>query len=295
MSLRNFRFHGETRVLDEAARASAPGQCIELTDGITHYELSGPEGQPPVVLIHGFSVPSFIWDPTFAGLVDAGFRVLRYDLFGRGYSDRPDVVYNQALFNRQLSDLITALDLGPAVDLVGLSMGGGIAVNFTAQHPERARRLALIDPSGIPIRLPLAAQLLRVPLLGEWLIDHFAEKLIIMGMARDAYARDKAPELAAHYREQMRYHGFKRAILSTWRHGRLFAMTEAYQAVGRQNRPVLLLWGRGDRTVPFAVNERVRQAIPQAEFHPIDAGHIPHHEKPEIVNSLLATFFRQRI
>jgi len=291
---KNYRFHGETYDLD-AARANMPGQYATLTNGVTHYELAGsPEGQL-VVLVHGFSVPAFIWDPTFTGLAEKGFRVLRYDLFGRGYSDRPDVIYNQMLFDRQLADLLTALELGPTVDLAGLSMGGGIAVSFTARHPERVRRLALIDPSGMPMRQPLVAHLLRVPLLGEWLIDRFAEKLVLMGMARDAYARDKAPELAARYREQMRYRGFKRAILSTWRHGRLFAMTDVYRAVGQQGRPVLLIWGRGDKTVPFPINSKVRQAIPQAAFHPIDAGHIPHHEKPDVVNGLLAAFFHQRI
>lgn len=286
----NYHFRGETQNLD-AARANAPGRFVMLTDGVTHYELAGPAEGPWVVLIHGFSVPSFIWDPTFAGLADAGFRVLRYDLFGRGYSDRPNVVYNQALFNRQLSELLTALMPGATVNLVGLSMGGGIAVNFTAHYPERVRKLALIDPSGMPMRLPMAGRLLYIPLLGEWLIDRFGENLIIMGMARDVYARDKAPELAPRYREQMRYHGFKRAILSTWRRGQIFAMTDVYEAVGRQNHPVLLLWGRGDRTVPFTVSEKVRQVIPQAEFHSINAGHIPHHEKPEIVNPLLARFF----
>lgn len=286
---KDYRFHGETQEID-AARANAPGQFVTLSDGVTHYELAGPADGLPVVLIHGFSVPAFIWDPTFAGLADAGFRVLRYDLFGRGYSDRPDIIYNQALFDRQLRDLLTTLDLGATVDLVGLSMGGGIAVYFTAHHPERVRRLALIDPSGMPIRQPLPAHLLRIPLVGEWLIDHFAERLIIMGMARDAYARDKAPELAARYREQMRYRGFKRAILSTWRHGHLFNMSDVYQTVGRLEHPVLLIWGRGDKTIPFPISDKVRQAIPQAEFHPIDAGHIPHHEKPEIVNPLLAGF-----
>jgi pimeloyl-ACP methyl ester carboxylesterase len=54
------------------------------------------------VLIPGFSVPYVIWDPTFEDLVEKGFRVLRYDLFGRGYSDRPDAIYDLELFDRQL-------------------------------------------------------------------------------------------------------------------------------------------------------------------------------------------------
>jgi pimeloyl-ACP methyl ester carboxylesterase len=138
----DFRFRGEMRVIDEIVRASAPGQFVRLTGGFTHYELAGPDDGLLVVLVHGFSVPCFIWDPTFAGLVDAGFRVLRYDLFGRGYSDRPEVIYNQALFDRQLCELLDALGFTTPVNLVGLSMGGAIVVGFAAQHPERVRALA---------------------------------------------------------------------------------------------------------------------------------------------------------
>jgi pimeloyl-ACP methyl ester carboxylesterase len=291
MSIQNFRFRGETQTLDEDVRASAPGQFVQLLDGFTHYELAGPPDKTVVVLIHGFSVPYFIWDPTFAGLVGAGFRVLRYDLFGRGYSDRPDTTYNQALFNCQLNELLDALGFTAPVNLVGLSMGGAVAVGFTAQHPERVRRLALIDPAGMPMKESPGAKLVRVPWLGEWLFDRFAERLIVAGLAKDFYVRDKLDVFEARYRVQMQYRGFKRALLSTLRHGPITTMADAYQEVGRQTCPVLLIWGRNDKTVPFPISEKVRAAIPRAEFHPIDnTGHIPHYEKPEIVNPLLAAF-----
>ena len=80
---------GETKRLTPEVRTGLPGNFIQLSDGVVHYELAGPEDAPVVVLVHGFSVPFFIWDPTFEGLSEAGFRVLRYDLYGRGFSDRP--------------------------------------------------------------------------------------------------------------------------------------------------------------------------------------------------------------
>lgn len=289
--VKTFRFRGETQVLDANARASAPGQFVELTDGFTHYELAGPPEKTAVVLIHGFSVPYFIWEPTFAGLADAGFRVLRYDLFGRGYSDRPGVVYDRTLYERQLLELLDALHLGDSVDLVGLSMGGAIAVGFSARHPARVRKLALIDPAGMPQPGAAVQKLLLVPLLGEWLFDRFAEKLIVAGLAKDFYVQANLAAFEARYRVQMQYRGFKRALLSTLRHGPLGQMAGAYREVGRQGRPVLLIWGRDDRTVPFAVSERVCAAIPHVEFHPIDhAGHIPHYEQPEVVTPILAEF-----
>src|ERR1017187_5282006 len=69
--------------LDESVRKNAPGSFIHLSDGITHYELSGPDTGKLVVLVHGFSVPYYIWDSTFSRLVQQGFRVLRYDEYGR--------------------------------------------------------------------------------------------------------------------------------------------------------------------------------------------------------------------
>jgi len=291
MLLNHFRFRGETQNLDGVTRASAPGQFVKLTDGFTHYELAGPPDKTAAVLIHGFSVPYFIWDPTFTGLVEAGFRVLRYDLFGRGYSDRPDVVYDQALYERQLLELTNALDLGPSVDLIGLSMGGSVAVGFTAQHPDRVRKLALVGPAGMPMPESLGVKLVRVPWLGEWLFDRLGERLIVARLAKDFFIQDNLAEFAAKYRVQMRYQGFRRALLSTLRHGPISGMANAYQEIGRQNRPVLLVWGRHDQTVPFATNKQVRRAIPTVEFHPIDdTGHIPHYEKPEIVTPLLIEF-----
>ena len=97
--------------MNAEAREHAPGAFIQLSRGITHYEISGPEDAQTVILVHGFSVPAYIWEPTFQMLSQAGYRVLRYDLYGRGYSDRPDTTYNSQLFGKQLSDLIEQLQI----------------------------------------------------------------------------------------------------------------------------------------------------------------------------------------
>jgi len=60
-----FPYLDETEELNQAVRETVDGSFIPLSDGITHYELSGKTNGPPVVLVHGFSVPSFIFDPTF--------------------------------------------------------------------------------------------------------------------------------------------------------------------------------------------------------------------------------------
>src|SRR6187402_1206987 len=76
-------FRTETKELNDATRRLTGGSFLQLPDGVTHYELGNPTRDRTVVLVHGFSVPYFIFDPTFHFLTQNGFRVLRYDLFGR--------------------------------------------------------------------------------------------------------------------------------------------------------------------------------------------------------------------
>lgn len=289
-----FPFSGENSVLNSETRAGMPGTFVALSDGVTHYELAGPAQAPLVVLVHGFSVPYFIWQPTFVALVSVGMRVLRYDLFGRGYSDRPHTRYDKTLFVRQLAELLQALHLKSPVNLVGLSMGSEISAAFAAEFPQRVSKLALIDPAGFPLGYSFAFKLLRVPLLGELLFNFQGRGDLENTMASDFYEPRYIHEFVEQYRPQMQYKGFKRALLSTLRSGILDHGLPYFQAVGQLELPVLLLWGQQDKTVPFKHSREVRQAIPQAEFHAIaDAGHIPHYEKPEIVNPLLIGFLRR--
>jgi pimeloyl-ACP methyl ester carboxylesterase len=289
-----FPFIGETSVLDDWVRASVAGDFVKLPDGYTHYEMAGPPDGQVIILVHGFSVPYFLWNPTFKALSESGFRVLRYDLFGRGYSDRPFAVYNADLFDRQLLQLGSALSLARPFDLVGLSMGGSIAMVFTERHPELVRRLCLISPAGYEVSFPTSARLLNIPLLGEILFSLFAEQVIIASQPKDFFHPERFPDYTDRVRPQMKYKGYRRALLSTLRDGPLEGLSDSYLRVGQQGRPILLLWGQQDQTVPFSSNEKVRQALPRAEFHMIEeAGHVSQYEQPEIVNGRLVEFLKR--
>ncbi len=292
-----FRYHSEPAVLNEATRQMAPGQFVKLSDGYTHYEIAGPDQAETIVLVHGFSVPYYVWDPTFPALVQAGFRVLRYDLFGRGYSDRPATRYDYDLYDRQLQELLTALNIIPPVHLIGLSMGGAIVVTFTARHPAQVAKLCLIDPAGLPTALPSGARWLKIPILAEFMLDVWGENLLASTLKDDFHKVERFTDYQnayRMYRAQMQYRGFRHALVSTLRSDVLTGATEAYAAVGTQERPVMLIWGQEDATIPFETHRKVQAIIPQVEFYPIeDAGHIPHYERPEIVNSLLIQFLQK--
>ena len=106
--------------LDERTRGGLSGAYCELSDGVTHYRLSGPADGPAVVMVHGGTVPHWIWDSLAECLSDDGFRALCYDQFGRGFSDRPKTTYNRALYERQLRELVDRLAFHEPFDVFSL-------------------------------------------------------------------------------------------------------------------------------------------------------------------------------
>ena len=287
-----FPYISEKKKLNVFSRQSIDGNFIVLDNGYTHYQLKGDADAETVVLVHGFSVPNFIWDPTFHALTEAGYRVLRYDLFGRGFSDRPKTDYTLKLFADQLRDLLDALHITEPINLCGLSMGGPITATFTADHPERVKKLALFDPAGGKVLPhPISLKLLLVPGIGELLIGLFGDKILLKSMKTDFYNLDWVADFIAKYRPQMQYSGFKRALLSTMRGDALGDSSALYRRVGKLGIPTLLIWGEQDKTVPFDQAKDVQASLKNARFHSIpNSGHIPHYEKADEVNPILLDF-----
>jgi pimeloyl-ACP methyl ester carboxylesterase len=276
----------ERSSLDEEARSHAPGRFIELTRGQVHYELAGLAGGPLVVLVHGFSVPSFVWDPTVESLQSAGFRTLRYDLFGRGYSDRPNVAYDRSLYVGQLRELLDQLGVVDPVHLVGLSMGGAVIASFTTAHPERVDRLVFVDPFVGPADVGAVA----VPGLGEYLTVVYLARVLPNRLSGEFHRPEKAPAWEGRFREQMRYRGFRRALLRSLRQFMAEDFSGLYAEVGRIGKPTLVVWGRHDRTVPFAHSERVAESLGARLFVAEESGHVPHLEQPRIFERELVRF-----
>jgi pimeloyl-ACP methyl ester carboxylesterase len=280
--------------IGEQARQAAPGSFVRLSKGIVHYQIAGPESARTIVLVHGLATPYFIWDNNFQVLVNAGFRVLRYDHFGRGFSDRPAVIYDRNLYDQELLELLQHLGIKSPVYLVGESMGGAVAITFTDRHPELVARLALIAPAGFPVKESLAMRLAKVPVLGDYLMAVFGDRMILAGVNEAFVDPEKFPQFEEQFKVQMQYAGLQQAILSTLRDMDMHGLSETYQRVGRQQKPVLLLWGDKDQVLPFANSEKVKQAIPQVEFHVIaGAGHDLEYEFSDTVNPLLLDFLAQ--
>ncbi|MCP4680811.1 MAG: alpha/beta hydrolase [Desulfobacterales bacterium] len=284
----------ERMELSPEVRAGTVGDFIELPLGIVHYELSGPETGQVVVLVSGFSTPYFIWDPTFDALVKAGFRVLRFDLFGRGYSARPYVSYDRRYFEMQLTQLLDYLKIPDPVDLIGVSIGAAITAGFTAKSPECVRKLAWIAPFHAPTSFGFGT-FFHIPGVGEYLASVLLAPTLPRTLMAGFYKPRKFRGLRARFREQMRYKGFRRAQLTTLRNFASQDQLGVYEQVGRLDKPVLLIWGKEDKTVPFAGNERILDIV-KADFLAVDAArHLVYYERPDVVNPGLIEFLEKDV
>jgi pimeloyl-ACP methyl ester carboxylesterase len=278
----------EKATLDASVRAGVPGKFVALGGGTTHYEVAGPDTGRVVVLVHGFSVPAYIWDSTFTALGRAGFRVIRYDLYGRGYSDRPDAAYDGAFYDAQLDDLLTTLKVTEPVDLFGLSFGGYVVAHYATTHRQRLRTLTMVDPSSKRAVLPWY---LTTPGLGYFLFQVGRVPGMAEGQSSDFLHPELHPDWADKYRPQMRYRGFGRALYRSMLTLGAADFPGMYATIGKSGLPVLLVWGKQDPTVPFANSAIVQQGIPSLEFFAVDSsGHLPHIEQSAAFDARVLAF-----
>ena len=281
--------------LTAETREGLPGSFVELAVGVTHYELRGDIDGRTVVLIHGNAAPYVTWDNTVEDLCDAGFRVLRYDVIGHGFSDRPRLrTYDTHLYNTQLAELIDHLDMAYPILVVGTSQGGSIGACFAAEDPGKVERLALLSPffddfegSGGVI-----ATLAKTPFVGEVVVQLVPDAKISDLSDRLASA-DKRAILEPQVAEQMRFRGKRSAMLANLRGDALVDATSCYEGVKAQGIPTLLTWGTGDKVLAGDSMSRLRDLLPDIEYHEIEgASHLAHYEFPDRINPILTRFLK---
>jgi len=278
--------------IDQSVRDRTPGQFARLSDGYTHYEIGGPPDGRVVVLAAGATVPYYIWDPTFTALVQAGFRVLRYDYYGRGYSDRPDIGYTQAMYVRQLAELLNALQITQPIDLAGLSYGGSVVTSFADANPDRVRSLIYVDPS---FWSPYEVSVLDgMPAVWNYLTAVLDERWWPDSQLEDFLHPERFPDWPDRYKVQLQYRGFRRAQHSTAVANARIDQGPELRRVGEHPRPVIAFWGKDDHSVPFEFSATLLQAMPRARLVPVDeSGHLPQWERPDVVHPALIAFLRE--
>jgi pimeloyl-ACP methyl ester carboxylesterase len=276
----------------EAQRRAAPGGTAVLSGGKTHYRWFGSDGQPVMVLIHGLTGASFIWEGLAPLLAGSGARVLVYDVFGRGLSDRPGTAQTRAFFIRQLRELLQDQGIEGDITLVGYSMGGSIATVFAAEEAERVERLILIAPSGLARTARPAAEFCRRTFwLGDWAMTVFGG----IALRREPVAAPSSvPDLAARMANETRMRGYLRSVLSSMRNLLAERLDEDHAEVKRMYVPTLAIWGEQDQTIPIqALGELARANRDARQVTLPAAGHGLVHTHPKEINQAIQGFLKE--
>ncbi|OCH90017.1 alpha/beta-hydrolase [Obba rivulosa] len=275
------------------------GAYVRFPYGAVRYWLIGPKDGTRIVLIHGLSVPAIIWKDIAPQLASNGFRVLLYDLYGRGYSDAPQTTYDTALYTTQLALLMQYVGWDNA-HVVGVSMGGGIAAAFAAQFPHLVSdKVALISSSGLIESgdLSRTSRFLSSPLM-QFLTSSYPFRLYLQHLANGTPSANPVAELV---RIQSAYlPGFNPAVASSIRDGPIRSLAPAFVALGRSMQKrggrVLLIWGTADRVVPYRYAARVKALIQAADLITIpNATHdLTFSHSDEVTEALLQFFHGDR-
>lgn len=283
---------GEDRRLDATARKSLRGSYIQLSSGITHYELTGPAGGDVVVLTGGLTVPLFYWDETAAALHDHGLRTLAYSAYGRGYSDRVEGPYGEALLARQLLELIVdTLDESTPRHLVGASMGALVAMAYLGRHAAAPTTVTLIGPAGLSPPPMLQKLLLGNDITGGLIAKHLGQRIFDRHQRHNVRDRKRAADLAAMVDTAYHYEGSLFAFFDTLQHFPLFDRAELYRATGALPIPAMLMWGTDDQVTPISSLDHVNDLLKPEQCHVIpDCGHMVPFERPAFVAEKLAAF-----
>lgn len=222
------------------------GADLNTPYGTIRYYEFGPEDGKKLLFVHGISTPSPAWSLIAPYLTKAGYRILCFDLFGRGYSDSPQVTHDAALFVAQITLLLAHLPHWDKFDLCGMSLGGPIASHFAHYYPQRVDRLILLCPAGGTPHSDLrpAVKLIRSHLLPNSLLRRLLRFVPLL----------PTPPKGSLAWWQAEYHpGYKFSFASSLQDGPIFNAQEVHRAVVRDfGSRLRVIWGDKDDVVPMS-------------------------------------------
>ena len=279
----------DSQPIDAWAVRHAQGRFVDLNGRRTHYVVRG-EGTP-VVLIHGFNLDLNTWHANFDHFAER-FTVYAIDLWGSGFSTREPLDYGYPLFVEQIRTFMDHLEIERA-HLVGHSMGGGTAIVFGVQHRPRVNSLVLVDPVGVPRRIPLRGRLFMLPLLPE----------LLMGLNTDVIRRKNLLDYWIHDSELLtdevfdtlsrhqKIEGSTRATLDILRRNFFNTQDREIHSLAELDSPILIVWGRHDRSVPLESGETMHRILAGSRLEVLDdAAHLPNLDRAERFNGIVVDF-----
>jgi pimeloyl-ACP methyl ester carboxylesterase len=292
------RGRGPTEVIKHTTLTEEfPVQRISLHGHQIAYRRGG-EG-PVLMLLHGIAGSSGTWVPAMT-LLQSDHTVLAPDFLGHGESAKPLGDYSLGNHASSMRDLLDHLGIDRAT-VVGQSFGGGVAMQFAYQFPERCERLVLVDSGGLGrevnwilrlIALPGAEYVL--PVLFPAFVRHWGDPVA-------KFLRDRGignagmEEMWRSYKsltEPENRHAFVRTMRAVIDPGgqSVSAIDRLYLA---RKTPTLIVWGDHDRIIPLIHAYKAHEAIPNSKLEVMEGvGHYPHVEQPAHFVQILRDFLR---
>ena len=259
--------------------APAPSQFLPVLGMQVHLRDEGPRGDPlPIVLLHGTSASLHTWDAWTQALTHQR-RVIRFDLPAFGLTGpHPDNDYSIAAYVRFVVAVLDQMGVQQFV-LAGNSLGGQIAWGTAVAHPQRVKKLVLIDSAGYPLQstsVPLGFTIARTPGL-RVVMEYVLPRGVVQSSVRNVYG-DPAKvtaDLVDRYYELTLRAGNRQAL--AYRMDQLHSGDEA--ALKGLKVPTLVMWGAKDRLIPPDTAQRFVADIAGAQMVIFDdLGHVPHEE-----------------
>ena len=276
------------------------GSWVNLSRGNIYFQWHIPEVSEPlkgtIVLVHGFSTPSFVWGGLLDNFLNAGYKVLVYDHYGRGYSERPNFQYDKELYLETLRELIVSQDIQEPVHLVGYSMGGPIVGLYADQYPESTKSTTLIAPAGFSTSIPNMKSWTTMPLIGDWFWRVFSDRLYGIGNMSETQSSSDPLSINENqflplFQKQLQFRGFNESLLSTIRHFNLYDVREMYLSLSNKKIPMLALWGKKDGVVPYTGSKEYKSIFPEGNFISLEEGtHDITYRQPTIVGQEIIKF-----
>lgn len=260
------------------------------------YRIAG--SGPPVVLIHGMLNSSSHWQSVALELA-RDHTVLAPDLIGHGDSAAPRGDYSLGAHAASIRDLMTAIGIDRAT-IVGHSLGGGVAMQFFYQFPQRVERLVLVSSGGLGHEVSPLLRTAALPGISALLSLTIQPRLLAALTAAGRRMRERKIGAGVHVQAVARAlrplenSDARHAFLNTLRsvidvHGQRVSATDRLYLL--ESMPTMIVWGERDNTIPLAHGRSAHEAIPHSFFRTLPrAAHFPHLEDPEGLSLALREF-----
>ena len=258
-------------------------------------------GQGPVLLLlHGLGCDHTTWEPVIDALAKR-YTVIAPDLLGHGRSAKPRADYSVGGYANAMRDLITVLGIDK-VTVVGHSFGGGIAMQFAYQFPERTERLILVASGGLGPEVSPAIRAITTPGFHQVMGLLTLPGVRHVGMAglralsgaplKHARDLDEVANIYDSFKDPYARHAIQHVVRAVvdWR-GQIVTMAD--RAYLTEAMPMCVVWGRDDRVIPVRHADNVGELAPLARVEVIpNAGHFPHKDHPHRFAKIVHEFIR---